>query len=77
MGFKARTKPATSLSTPWLILGVGVLASTSACSTIKAPCLAYKPTYQMRTVSMRGYGFVQMSEEKLVCTERAVVAAAD
>ncbi len=63
-----------SVSLPVILAAI---ASTSACSSVMAPCLAYTPTSQIRTVSLRGHGFIQMSEEKMVCTERAEVVAAD
>ena len=37
----------------------------------QVPCLAYTPQSFTRVVSLRGYGAVQMTEETLVCTQRA------
>lgn len=57
-------------------LRAGVLSTIVAgimltgCST-QAPCLSYSPQLQVRTVSLRGYGSVQVEEEKMVCTRRA------
>lgn len=41
----------------------------SGCST-QAPCLSYQTQAFTRTVSMRGYGSIQVTEEARVCTER-------
>ena len=59
-----------------LQLRAGVLSTIVAgvmltgCST-QAPCLSYSPQLHVRTVSLRGYGSVQVEEEKMVCTQRA------
>lgn len=41
-----------------------------ACSS-QLPCLEYQPQMFTRTVSMRGHGMMQVTQEALVCTRRA------
>ena len=52
-----------------------VLSLTEGCGNL-SPCLAYAPQLYTRSVSMRGYGSVEITEEKMVCTARAGELAA-
>lgn len=48
--------------------------SGSGCSSLGSnlsPCLSYSPQLVKRTVGMRGYGMVEITEEKYVCVARA------
>lgn len=44
---------------------------TAGCASTALPCLQYEPHMVTRTVSMRGYGTFQVTEEALVCMHRA------
>lgn len=48
--------------------------SSSGCANMGSqlsPCLSYSPQLVKRTVGMRGYGMVEITEEKYVCIARA------
>jgi hypothetical protein len=55
------------------LLGAVMAATTLAagCGTSALPCMQYQPQMVTRTVSMRGYGAVQVTEQAMVCTHRA------
>jgi hypothetical protein len=55
-----------------LLLAATIAAPSllGACST-QLPCLQYQPQTFTRTVSMRGHGMMQVTQEALVCTRRA------
>lgn len=56
-----------------LALGAGLATTilTSGCASTALPCMQYQPQMVTRTVSLRGHGAVQITEESLVCTHRA------
>jgi len=56
-----------------LLLG-GILVAatlTTGCGSTAMPCMQYQPQTVTRTVMMRGYGSVQVTEQAMVCTHRA------
>jgi hypothetical protein len=55
-----------------LLLAATIVAPSllGACSS-QLPCLQYQPQTFTRTVSMRGHGMMQVTQEALVCTRRA------
>lgn len=53
---------------------LSAVLTSSGCSNLgsnAAPCLSYSPQLVKRTVGMRGYGSVEITEEKYVCVARA------
>ena len=49
---------------------LAAVLTLAGCSS-QAPCLQYAQQTHTRTISMRGYGTVQVSEASLVCSVRA------
>lgn len=60
-GLTRRLLLAATIAAP-LLLG--------ACGS-QLPCMQYQPQTFTRTVSMRGHGMMQVTQEALVCTRRA------
>ena len=60
------------LRSPAVLLTTVIVLAGSGCSTLsQAPCLQYSSQSFTRTVSLRGYGAVQVTNEALVCMRRA------
>lgn len=52
----------------------GILAAatlTVGCGSTTLPCMQYRPQMLTRTVMMRGYGAIRVTEQAMVCTHRA------
>jgi hypothetical protein len=54
-------------------LGAIMAASmlVTGCGSTALPCMQYQPQTVTRMVSMRGYGVVQVTEQAMVCMQRA------
>lgn len=61
------------------IAGLLLIASAalSACTAHpRGACLNYEPQQSMRTVTLRGYGYIDILQETMVCTQRSDVLIA-
>ena len=55
----------------------GAALACGGCSTAQlGACTAYELQPVQRTVSMRGYGYLDVTKEQLVCTQRSEVLVA-
>ncbi|GEM_PF-5865761 len=68
MPSKTLNKRRTSLSAAMALSGTLGLLNTGCAN--QAPCVAYVPQLQTKTVSLRGYGAVEVTSEELVCAQR-------
>ena len=56
--------------------GLLLSALLSGCSVTTAPCLQYTPQNLTRTVTLRGHGMVEVTEQTLICSQRAQIRIA-
>lgn len=57
-------------------LFAAALACGGCSTTPLGACMAYELQPVQRTVSMRGYGYLDFTKEQLVCTQRSEVLVA-
>ena len=61
------------------IVGLLLIASAALPACTAHPhgaCLNYEPQQSMRTVTLRGYGYIDILQETMVCTQRSDVLIA-